>query len=149
MKKILKVSALVSLMLFGSLPLLANSSNSNKSVQQESHFKPILEAEDLVQVASRLDKSSQKKALSLLDKAQIELQKALASAESKELKTKIAAIERAIKNNEATDKLYADTIFKFDAYINKIKQWGYEIRAHDEEATDIKKYKTEEKSDVF
>ena len=149
MKKILKVSALVSLMLFGSLPLLANSSNSSKSVQQESHFKPILEAEDLVQVASRLDKSSQKKALSLLDKAQIELQKALASAESKELKTKIAAIERAIKNNEATDKLYADTIFKFDAYINKIKQWGYEIRAHDEEATDIKKYKTEEKSDVF
>ena len=149
MKKILKVSALVSLMLFGSLPLLANSSNSNKSVQQQSHFKPILEAEDLVQVASRLDKSSQKKALSLLDKAQIELQKALASAESKELKTKIAAIERAIKNNEATDKLYADTIFKFDAYINKIKQWGYEIRAHDEEATDIKKYKTEEKSDVF
>ncbi len=149
MKKILKVSALVSLMLFGSLPLLANSSNSSKSVQQQSHFKPILEAEDLVQVASRLDKSSQKKALSLLDKAQIELQKAPASAESKELKTKIAAIERAIKNNEATDKLYADTIFKFDAYINKIKQWGYEIRAHDEEVTDIKNFKFKEKSDVY
>ncbi len=149
MKKILKVSALVSLMLFGSMPLLANSSNSSKSVQQQSHFKPILEAVDLVQVASKLDKSSQKKALSLLHKAKMELQKAPASAESKELKTKIAAIEKAIKNNEATDKLYADTIFKFDAYINKVKQWGYEIRAHDEEMTDIKKFKTEEKSDVY
>jgi len=149
MKKILKVSALVSLMLFGSLPLLANSSNSSKSVQQQSHFKPILEAEDLVQVASKLDKSRQKKALSLLDKAQMELRKAPVSTETKELKTKIAGIEKAIKNNEATDKLYSDVIFKFDAYINKIKQWGYEIRAHDEEATDIKNFKVKEKSDVF
>jgi len=149
MKKILKVSAVVSLMLFGSLPLLANSSNSSKSVPQQSHFKPVLEAEDLVQVASKLDKSHHAKALSLLDKAKVELQKASVSPETKELKTKISAIEKAIKNNEATDKLYSDTIFKFDAYINKIKQWGYEIRAHDEEATDVKNFKFKEKSDVF
>ncbi|WP_297433268.1 hypothetical protein [Sulfurimonas sp.] len=149
MKKILKISAVVSLMLFGSLPLLANSSNSSKSVQQQSHFKPVLEAEDLVQVASKLDKSNHVKALSLLDKAESALQKASVSPETKELKTKISAIEKAIKNNEATDKLYSDTIFKFDAYINKIKQWGYEIRAHDEEMTDIQKFKTEEKGDVY
>ncbi len=149
MKKILKVSAFVSLMLFGSIPLLANSSNTSKSVQQQSHFKPILEAADLVQVASKLDKSNQKKALSLLDKAKVELQKASVSTESKELKIKIAAIEKAIKNNKVTGKLYTDTIFKFDAYINKVKQWGYEIRAHDEEATDIKNFKSKEKSNAY
>ena len=149
MKEILKVSAVVSLMLFGSLPLLANSSNSSKSVQQQSHFKPVLEAEDLVQVASKLDMSHHVKALSLLEKAKVELQNASVSPETKELKIKISAIEKAIKNNEATDKLYRDTISKFDAYINKVKQWGYEIRAHDEEAADIKKFKTDEKSDVY
>lgn len=148
MKKILKVSALVSLMMLGSVPLLASPSGA-KNVQEQSHFKPILEAKDLVQVASKLDASKPQKALSLLAKAKKVLQAAPATSESKELHMQIAAIEKAIKNNEATDKLYADTIYKFNAYINKVKKWGYEIRAHEEEMKDIQRFKTEEKSNVY
>jgi len=150
MKGILKISVVLSLMLFGGSLAEASSLNSNsKNVQQQKHFKPVLEAEDLVQVAAKLDKSKQQRALSLLAKAKVALQKSPASAETKELKMKIGAIEKAIKSSKGTDKLYSDVIGKFDAYINKIKQWGYEIRAHDEELMDVKKFKTEEKGDVF
>jgi len=149
MKNILKISVVLSLMLLGGSALEANSSHSSSKNVAQQHFKPILEAEDLVQVASKLDKSKKQKSLALLAKAQRALKKAPVTAESKELKTKITAIEHAIKSNKGTDKLYADAIGKFDAYVNKVKQWGYEIRAHDEELTDIKKFKMEEKSDVY
>jgi hypothetical protein len=150
MKRILKVSVVLSLMLFGGSLLEASSmSHQSKSAVSKGHFKPVLEAEDLVQVAAKLDKSKTKKALALLEKAQASLHKAAATKETKELKGKIAAIEKAIKNGQGTDKLYHDTIFKFDSYINKVKQWGYEIRAHDEEMTDVQKFKMESKGDVF
>lgn len=149
MKKLFKVSAVLSLLLFGGSLLVASSIGNNKVHAQQNQFKPVLEAEDLVQVAAKLDKSKQKKALMFLDKAKSELKKAKVSSETKELRTKIIAIEKAIKNNKKTDKLYSDVIFRFDAYINRIKQWGYEIRAHDEEAIDIKNYKFKEKSNVF
>jgi hypothetical protein len=150
MKRILKVSVVLSLILFGGSLLEANSmSNQSKNAVSKGHFKPVLEAEDLVQVAAKLDKTKRQKALALLEKAQSKLQKAAVTQETKDLKGKIVAIEKAIKNGERTDKLYHDTIFNFDAYINKVKQWGYEIRAHDEEMTDVQKFKMESKGDLF
>jgi hypothetical protein len=149
MKKILKISVVLSLMLFGGSLLEASSVNSSKSIQHQGHFKSILEAEDFVQVAAKLDKTKTQRALALLSKAKVALQKAPVSTETKELNMRIGTIEKAIKSNKKTGELYSNVIGKFDAYINKVKQWGYEIRAHNEELMDVKKFKTEEKGDVF
>ena len=147
MKTILKVSMVVSLMIFGGTVAQANMSSAK--VQKQGEFSHILEAKDLVQVASKLEKSKQNKALSLLKQAKKALSEAPASAESRELHKEISAIEQAIKTQKNTDQMYAKTIVKFDAYINKVKQWGYEIRAHDEEAADREKFKEESKANAF
>ncbi|WP_457750143.1 hypothetical protein [Sulfurimonas sp.] len=151
MKKVLKISMIAFAMLLGSSAAVASPLNGMGKNMHKSQgsFSPVLEAEDFVQVASKLDKSNRAKSLSFLERAQAALKKAPASAEIKELKVKIDAIKKAIKNNEKADKLYLDVIYDFNSYINKIKDWGYEIRAHDEEATDIRNFKMKEKSDVF
>ena len=137
----------VSLMIFSAS--IAQASNTSVKVQKKGEFTHILEAKDLVQVASKLEKSKQQKALALLKQAKNALSSAPASAEKKELQKEISAIEQAIKTQKNTDDMYSRTIFKFDAYINRIKQWGYEIRAHEEEAADIEKFKEESKANAF
>ena len=140
----------LSLMLFGASYAEASSANTQSvKVEQKGEFSHIFEAKDLVQVASKLENSKQKKALSLLAQAKAELKKAPASAESKALNKEIVAIEHAIKNKQDTSEMYARTIVKFNAYINRVKNWGYEIRAHEEEASDREKFKEEEKANAF
>jgi len=150
MKQIIKISVVVSLLIFGGSVLEASSANTNShKVVQKGEFSNILHAKDLVQVASKLENRNTAKALDLLHQAKASLQKAPASAEKQELNSEISALEDAIKSKKNTDAMYSRTITKFDAYINRVKQWGYEIRAHDEEAADIEKFKEESKANAY
>jgi len=148
MKQIIKISMAASLLIFGVSTLEASSSTSHKVVQK-GEFSNILHAKDLVQVASKLENSKSSKALELLNQAKASLEKAPESTQKQDLESEITNLQNAIKSKKDTDGMYSRTITKFDAYINKVKQWGYEIRAHEEEAADIEKFKEESKANAF
>ncbi len=90
---------------------------------------PLLAAQDLVKTASNLDKKKKKEALKLLDKAKLELQKAVLlgytsdnAKEYKSLKDEINNIEKEIKGKNSVEKLYEKIKKHFSTFVNKVRK---------------------------
>ena len=89
---------------------------------------PLLTSQDLVSLASKIDKSKKSVVAKLLNQAQMELQKATLlgyaskhSSEYKSLKTKIEAIQKEIKGKNAVEKLYKDIKSDFKSLVHKTR----------------------------
>lgn len=90
---------------------------------------PLLTAADLVDQASKLDKSNKKDATKLLDQAQDELEKAVLlgyttkhAPEYENLQKEIANIEKEIEGKNMVEKLYENIKKDFKSLVSKHKE---------------------------
>ncbi len=95
---------------------------------------PLLTAQDLVNVASKIDKKKKKEALALLDHAKMELEKAKYLGYTignetayKELTSKINALEKEIKGKNIVEKLYRDLKEKIKSLVSKTRSQRKEL----------------------
>lgn len=131
---------------------------------------PLLVSQDLVNFASKMDKTKKKEISKLLANAKVELDKAVLlgyasrhSVEYKSLKSKISAIQKEIKGKNEVEKLYKDVTKDFKALIHKTRGerknidtdsvWNGVKKEHSsassEERKDVIKFAEESKTDAY
>ncbi|MFK5882609.1 MAG: YfdX family protein [Sulfurospirillum sp.] len=131
---------------------------------------PLLVSQDLVTMASKIDKSKKKEASSLLIRAKAELDKAVLlgyaskhSVEYNSLKNKISAIQKEIKGGNIVERLYKDIKKDFKSLVHKVRGerksfdpnsvWNSTKKEHknavSEEDKDVVNFAQKSKADAF
>lgn len=127
---------------------------------------PLLAAQDLVKTASKIDKSKKKEALQLLDKAKMELKKAVLlgyttdnAADYTALKNEINSIEKEINGKNKVESLYEKINKHFKSLVNKVRKQrkvynpnsvqAEHQKAENEEDQDVLNFVNKSKLDAF
>ncbi len=131
---------------------------------------PLLTSQELVSIASKMDKTDKKKVSKFLKRAKIELQKAVLlgyaskhSSEYKSLEKKIDMIQKEIKGKNEVKKLYEDIKSDFKSLIHKTRGekrvydsdsvWNGTKKSHisatSEEDKDVVKFAQKSKANAF